>query len=113
MLVAGAVAVHGQSKASAVLVYNRFGILVAVQFNVDLLVDEMQSLLHAIQRRNLIGAAVIVHLAAVAEQTEYRVGRNVCGQDAQRTPQSQSGLARSVTPAVVPDISHGRVITHL
>ena len=113
MLFAGAVAVHGQGKTGAVLVYNRFGILVAVQFNVDLLVDEMQSLLHAIQRRNLIGAAVIVHLAAVAEQTEYRVGRNVRGQDAQRAPQSQSGLACSVAPAVVPDISHGRVITHL
>ena len=62
----------------------------------------MQSLLHAIQRRNLIGAAVIAHLAAVAEQTEYRVGRNVRGQDAQRAPQSQSCLLyTSVSPIKV------------
>ena len=68
-------------------------VLISVQFQGNLLIDQVQSVVYAVERRHLIAAAIVRDFTAISKKSEYRVFCHIRGSDPDCSKQGQICLS--------------------
>ena len=105
--------VHGD--AASVFGNHCTAVLVSVEFQGNLFIDQVQSVVYTVQWSHFITASFFRDLTSISKKSEYRICGHVCGCYSDGTKQSQICLSRHLSPAIVEFTSAGSqclVIAH-